>query len=224
MFNYTSKDFNFIHTVVTKELNSSKILKKFKLEIVPYIGTLAGALTFCIAKKTDINSEIKQLRLERIPYRGKFKGVSFERCNNYSGNFIFNFQIDRRSAWPGEYYYIHIYQNKKASNNFIYLDDYFYQDNQGNRNYIKKIPDNLGAKLLNFFEFIYTGKNIKNLNLEDNLELFKISNIIEINKFDDVLLKYMQIYKDWCRQNGKEIYDKKDRPITYKEFVKEDHY
>ena len=75
-----------------------------------------------------------------------------------------------------------------------------------------------------FFEFIYNGKNIKNLTIEDNLELFKISNIIEISKFDDVLLKYMQIYKDWCRLNNKEIYDKKDRPIIHKEFVKEDHY
>ena len=58
MHNYTAKDFKFIHTVVAEELNSSKILKKFKLEVVPYIGTLAGTLTFCIAKKIDsINIE-----------------------------------------------------------------------------------------------------------------------------------------------------------------------
>ena len=113
-------------------------------------------------------------------------------------------------------------EHKKTSGHIT--DDYFYQDNQDNRNYVKKIPGNLGTKLLNFFEFIYNGKNIKNLTIEDNLELFKISNIIEISKFDDVLLKYMQIYKDWCRLNNKEIYDKKDRPIIHKEFVKEDHY
>jgi hypothetical protein len=224
MHNYTAKDFKFIHTVVAEELNSSKILKKFKLEVVPYIGTLAGTLTFCIAKKIDIDNKIEQMRFENIPYRGKFKGVSFERCNNYSGDHILSIEIDRRSAWPGEYYYIYAYPNKNASNHFIYLDDYFYRDNQGNRNYVKKIPDNLGTKLLKFFEFIYNGKNIKNLTVEDNLELFKISNIIEIGKFDDVLLKYMQIYKDWCRLNDKEIYDKKDRPIIHKEFVKEDHY
>jgi hypothetical protein len=224
MHNYTTADFKFIHTVITKELNSSEFLKKFKLEAVPFIGTMAGALTFCIAKKIDIDNKIEQLRFEKNPYCGKFKGVSFQRCNNYSGNHILSIEIDKRSAWPGEYYYIHIYPNNKASNYFIYLDDYFYRSNQSDRNYVKKIPIYLGKKLLKFFEFIYNGKKIKKLTLEDNLELFKICNIIEIEKFDDVLLKYMQIYKDWCRLNGKEIYDKKDRLIIYKQFVKEDHY
>jgi hypothetical protein len=224
MHNYTAKDFKFIHTVVVEELSSSKFFKKFKLEAVPFIGTLAGALAFCIAKKIDIDNKIEQMRFENIPYRGKFKMVSFERCNNYSGDHILSIEIDRRSTWPGEYYYIHAYPKKNVSNYFIYLDDYFYCYNQGNRNYVKKIPDNLGKKLLKFLEFIYNGKNIKNLNLEDNLELFKISNIVEINKFDDVLLRYLQIYKDWCRLNDKKIYDKKDNLITHREFVKEDHY
>jgi hypothetical protein len=39
-----------------------------------------------------------------------------------------------------------------------------------------------------------------------------------------ILLKYLEIYKDWCRLNDKKIYDKKENFITHREFVKEDHY
>ena len=225
MFNYTAKDFLFIHNEVVPSLNSSKFFKKFKLEAVPFIGTLAGALTFCVAKKIDVDHCIKKDIKAGISYHGKFKGVNFERCNNYLGKYIFQIDIDTESALSWDDYWIHIYPEKNSQNYFIYLDNYFYINNKvGGKFFIKKIPNNLGDRLLNFIEFIYTGKKIRTLTVEDNLELFKISNIFEIRKYDDVLLRYLEIYKDWCRLNDKKIYDKKDNLITHKEFVKEDHY
>ena len=120
MFNYTAKDFLFVHNEVIPSLNSSKFFKKFKLEAVPFIGTLAGALTFCVAKKIDVDHCIKKDIKAGISYHGKFKGVNFERCNNYSGKYIIC--IDLKIILCCYYiksYYNDIIHNTNTGNNQI---------------------------------------------------------------------------------------------------------